>query len=192
MYTSRQTRALLAVADPSMRILILIALKCGVREQELMHVEFKDINWQNKTLRVRANPRWSFMVKTWEQREVPVPNDVMSELKQWQEKNPGQTLILGTKSHKPNTHLLRSLKRLAKNAGLNCGQCDSCIASSECEEFTLHRFRRTYITTMLRGLNGDLRTVQLYAGHKDLASTMRYLSPQSAPEAQAKVNAIKW
>ena len=45
MYSSEQTRALLAAADPGMRILILIALKCGLREQELMHVEFRDIDW---------------------------------------------------------------------------------------------------------------------------------------------------
>jgi integrase len=52
--------------------------------------------------------------------------------------------------------------------------------------------QRTYITKMLRGLKGDLRTVQAYAGHKDIASTMRYLVPESTEEAQAKVDAIKW
>lgn len=192
MYSSEQTRGLLSAADPDMRILILIALKCGFREQELMHVEFRDIDWENKTLRVRAKPRWAFMVKTWEQREVPVPDDVLSALKKWRKKRANHSLILGTKQDKPNSHMLRLLKRLAHRAGLNCSKCDSCVALNECEEFTLHRFRRTYITTMLRGLNGDIATVQRYAGHKDLASTMRYLSPQSAPEAQAKVNAIKW
>jgi integrase len=48
------------------------------------------------------------------------------------------------------------------------------------------------ITKMLRGFNGDLRTVQAYAGHKDITSTMRYLVPESAEESQAKVDAIKW
>lgn len=55
--------------------------------------------------------------------------------------------------------------------------------------FTLHKFRRTYITALLR--NGiDLRTVQVYAGHKDIASTMRYQRPASAKEAQAKLNSV--
>jgi integrase len=45
---------------------------------------------------------------------------------------------------------------------------------------------------MLRGLNGDLRTVQAYAGHKDITGTMRYLVPEIAEESQAKVDAIKW
>jgi hypothetical protein len=67
---------------------------------------------------------------------------------------------------------------------MNCGSCEGCKAKRrECETFTLHKFRRSYITTLLR--NGiDLRTVQAYAGHKDIASTMRYLRPASAKEAQ--------
>jgi integrase len=99
--------------------------------------------------------------------------------------------VLGTKYHKPNTKLLRTLKRMAHNAGLNCGRCEGCREIKECQEYTLHRFRRTYLTTLLR--NGiDLRTVQAYSGHKDLASTMRYLRPAAGTEAQAKLNAVQW
>lgn len=192
MYSGDQIRALLAAADPYMRVLIETDLKCGLRDQELMHVEFRDIDWENKTLRVRAKPQWNFTVKTWEQREVPVPDDLLSLLKKWQEKRVNHSLIFGTERDRPNTHLLRSLKRLAHHGGLNCNKCKSCMALSECREYTLHRFRRTCITSWLRALNGDVATVQRYAGYKDLASTMRYLSPQSAPETQAKVNAFKW
>ncbi len=84
------------------------------------------------------------------------------------------------------------LKNLARKVKLNCGRCAGCRSKNRaCGEYTLHRFRRTYITTLLR--NGvDLRTVQAYAGHKDIASMMRYLRPASAKEAQAKLNAIEW
>jgi integrase len=34
--------------------------------------------------------------------------------------------------------------------------------------------------------------VQHYAGHSDLASTMRYLRPASTSETQDRINAIKW
>lgn len=191
VYSSEQTRALLAAASPYMHMCILLGLKCGLRDQELRHVEFRDINRESKTLRVRAKPQWGFTVKTWEQREVPVPADVLEALKDWQDKNPDQTLILGTKNRKPNTKLLLMLKHVAKRAGLNCGRCDSCLERRECKEYTLHRLRRTYITTMLRG-GVDLRSVQAYAGHRLLETTMRYLAPQAAPDAQAKVNAVEW
>jgi len=191
MYSSAQTSALLGAADPYVRICILVALKCGLRDQELRHIEFRDIDWESRTLRVRAKPQWKFTVKTWEQREVPVPKDVLEALMEWQQKRPEQALILGTKNQKPNTKLLRTIKHVAKRAGLNCGRCGACQERRECENFTLHRFRRTYITTLLRR-RIDLRTVQACADHKDIASTMRYLTPQTATEAQDAINAIEW
>ena len=191
-YSRDQVSTLLAEAEPYMRMAILMGLKLGLRDGELIHAEFSDINRAEKTFRVRGKPQWGFKVKTHEQRDVPVPDDVLAELDIWKSQCPGQTLILGTKNRQPNTKLLRALKRLARQAKLNCGRCEGCQSKRrECREYTLHEFRRTYITTLLR--NGvDLRTVQAYAGHKDIASTMRYLRPASAKEAQAKLNTIVW
>ena len=192
IYTSDEISTILAEAGPYMKMAILLALKCGLRDQELMHLEFSDLNLADKTLRVQGKPRWNFKVKTHEQRHVPIPNDVLDELKAWKEKRTGQSLILGTKNGNPNTKLLFALKTLARRAKMNCGRCEGCKSKRrECESFTLHKFRRSYITTLLR--NGiDLRTVQAYAGHKDIASTMRYLRPASAKEAQGKLNAVVW
>jgi integrase len=191
VYSSDQTKALLTAADPYMKICILLGLKVGLRDQELMHLEFSDINWADKTLRVQSKAQWGFLPKTWEQREIPIPDDLVAELAAWQKTREGQALVLGTKNHQPNTKLLRTLKRMVHRAGLSCGRCDGCREIKECQEFTLHRLRRTYLTVLLR--NGiDLRTVQAYAGHKDLASTMRYLRPATGTEAQAKLNAVAW
>lgn len=191
IYTSDQTREMLAAADPYMRVCILLGLKCGLRDQELMHLEFRDIDWVGKTLRVQAKEKWGFSPKAWQQRDVPIANDLLKELSQWKDAQEGQAIVLGTRSRRPNVKLLRTLKRLVYRSGMNCGRCDSCRTLKECQEYTLHRFRRTYLTKLLR--NGiDLRTVQAYAGHKDIASTMRYLTPASGPEAQAKLNRVKW
>jgi integrase len=192
IYTSDEISTILAEAGPYMKMAILLALKCGLRDQELMHLEFSDINFTEKTLRVQGKPRWNFRVKTHEQRFVPIPDDVLDELKAWKEQHGGKSLILGTKNGNPNTKLLFALKTLARRAKLNCGRCEGCKSKRrECEAYTLHKFRRSYITTLLR--NGiDLRTVQAYAGHKDIASTMRYLRPASAREAQGKLNSVVW
>jgi integrase len=192
IYTSDELSTLLAAASSYMHIAVLLGLKCGLRDQELMHAEFSDINVNEKTLRVRGKPKWGFRVKTHEQRDIPLPGDVLTEILQWKKERSGHTLILDTESHRPNQKLLRNLKALAREAKMNCGRCGGCRSKHrECQEFTLHKLRRTYITTLLR--NGiDLRTVQAYAGHKDIASTMRYLRPASAKEAQGKLNAILW
>jgi len=191
VYSRDQISTLLGEADPKMNLTILLALKCGLREQELMYLEYSDIDYARKTLTVRGKEKWGFKVKDKEQREIAVPDDVLLELKTKQDSHPGESLVLGTRNGQPNTKLLRALKGLAKRAGLNCGRCEGCKERRECQEFTLHRFRRTYMTTLLRS-GIDLKTVQALAGHSDLASTMRYLRPAQGEELQAKVNAVQW
>jgi integrase len=86
-----------------MRICILLGLKCGLRDQELMHLEFRDLNWEGRTLRVQAKGEWGFFPKAWEQRDIPVSDDLLDELRKWQKSRAGQSLVLGTRNRKPNT-----------------------------------------------------------------------------------------
>jgi integrase len=194
VYTDEQINTLLTAADSDLylRLAIELGLKCGLRELEIVFLEWTDINWQDKTLRVQGKPSWGFAVKDSEQRDVPIPDDLLTRLQNWRTDHSKNRLILGTKSGKPNMHLLRQLKRLVNRAGLNCGVCAGCTSNvKECHEWTLHRLRRSYGTKLLR--NGiDLRTVQAYMGHADLASTMRYLRPASTKETQERINAIQW
>ncbi len=53
----------------------------------------------------------------------------------------------------------------------------------------LHKFRATFCTRSLRS-GVDLSTVQMWMGHTDLASTMRYLEPQRGKQVREKVEAI--
>jgi integrase len=192
IYTHEQIRDILAGAGPYMRLVIGIALKCGLRDQEIVHLEWSDIHCQDKVLRVSSKPRYEFRVKDSEERDIPVPDDLLAEIERWHIRHPKAALLLGTKKDTPNRKLLRTLKRLAKREGLNCNRCEGCNGVlGECQEWTLHKFRRTYCTTLLRS-GVDLRTVQAYMGHADLGSTMRYLRPASSPEAQARINAIQW
>ena len=192
IYTRDQIASILGAAGPYMHLAIGLALKCGLREQEIVYLEWSDIHSQDKVLRVSSKPAYGFRVKDSEERDIPLPDDLLAELKQWHENHPKVTPLLATQGGAPNQKLLRTLKRLAKNEKLNCNRCAGCRGNlGECQEWTLHKFRRTYCTTLLRsGL--DLRTVQSYMGHADLASTMRYLRPASSKEAQARINAICW
>jgi integrase len=192
IYSKAEIEAIREAADGTMRMVIDMAYKLGLREQELTFAEWTDIDWEHSAFRVQGKPRLGFVVKDQAMRDIPIPSDLLASLKAWQETRKGTTLILGTTKKTPNTHLLRTLKRLAKRAGLNCGRCEGCAGNlGECEEWYLHRFRATYLTTLLR--NGvDARTVQSYAGHSDLATTLKYLKPASTTEMQDKINAIAW
>ena len=118
----------------------------------------------------------------------------MTRLFSYRENDLEARLVFGSKGGKvdvPDGHLLRRLKVLARDAGLNCGSCKGCVARRECEHWFLHKFRATFITTLLR--NGlDLRTMMSLSGHSDLESVMRYLRPAEGKHVQDRINAIKW
>lgn len=190
-YDDTQMEQLRAGADEYMRLVIDMGQQLGLRMQEIMYAEWADLKGCMFTVQGKVRAGYTFKVKDKEARTVPVNNVLCSRLAAWKESHPGTVLILGTDSDSPNRHLLRTLKRMVKRAGLNCGQCKGCNGGEGCYAWTLHSFRRTYLTTLLRA-GVDLVTVQKMAGHSDLASTQRYLNALHAETVQPVVNSIKW
>lgn len=183
-----------ALTEDYDRLLFDVLLSCGLREQEAMHLEYSDLNRVQGTLKIQSKSRWKFEVKDAEEREIPIAETLLKRIAAYRKHHDGKTLIFGAKGGSfdiPDGHLLRRLKVLARDAGLNCESCTACVERRECERWYLHKFRATYITTLLR--NGlDLRTVMKLSGHSDLASIERYIRPAEGKEVQDKVNAIKF
>jgi integrase len=196
IYTPAEIKTVLDASDEYMNVVIRMALMLGLREQEIMYSEWADIDWHGSVYRVQGKVRkdWKFAVKDKAQRDVPIPEDLLTLLKKWQKTRKGTSLIVGNDEDKPEGHLLRKLKTLVRNAGLNCGQCEGCNremhSTRECEQWFLHKFRATFCTKMLR--QTDAKTVQVLAGHSDLETTLRYLAPATGKEMQAHANAINW
>ncbi len=176
MYSQSEIERMLAACKRDYnRVLISILVKTGLRDQELMHLCWTDIDLAERILKVTGKPEYEWNIKDYEQRIIPLPTNLVEMLKAWRKENPATKLVLGTANDKPNTKYLLALKSVAKNAGvLNA---------------TLHRCRRTYGTTLLRG-GADLGIVKALLGHSDLASTMRYLSAASGEDVRNKVDEI--
>ncbi|MCU1249006.1 MAG: integrase family protein [Edaphobacter sp.] len=176
------------------RLLFGVLLETGLREREAMHLEWSDISWTHRLLQVRSKPRYDHKIKDSEEREVPLTKALIRKLEHYRKQHAEDRLFfgkLGGTVDEPDGHVLRRLKGLVRDAGLNCGICATCVSSKECEDWFLHKFRANYITTLLR--NGmDLRSVMVLSGHSDIESVMRYLRPAGTKEMQAKVDAIKW
>jgi integrase len=202
IYSQVQLKALIGIANPYQKMVCNLALKLGLRDQEVQFAEFSDISWEESEFRVRGKTvrgrnckTYIFEVKDYEQRDIPIPRDFLDELKSWRDSHPGQNLIVPSSKGNPNTKLLRMVKRMARRAKITCGHCPNCVEGLKgergCDDFELHKFRRTCITTWLRN-KIDPRTVMTYAGHADLETTLRYLRPVAAEEHIAAVSEIKW
>jgi len=102
------------------------------------------------------------------------------------------------------------LKRIAKRAGLICGQCQSTLTKADrygvnkrqevvccaddcqvCEQHYLHRLRKT-AATIWHNTGVPLRTIQKWLGHKSIETTMIYLGVQDSDELQEQINVRKY
>ncbi len=194
IYTDKELTAFFAaVTSPKENLLFRVFIETGVREQEAMYLEWKDVDPDQKILSLKSKvKRFGFRLKDFEERELPLSDDILERLAAYRKEQAGRdTLIFSLRGH-PDGHMLRTLKRLVRIAKLNCAECDGCMSKSkECGRWYLHKFRATYCTKLLRA-GVDIRTVQAMMGHSDLESTMRYLRPAENVQLQDVVNRVRW
>jgi len=192
-YTGEELRLFFEACDQRERVLFEFFLGTGFREQEVRYATWKDIDLAMNTARVTAKPRAGFIPKTWEEREVLIPDNLVASLRAYKA---GVDMdcpwVFPSSTGCVSYHFLDECKRIAWRAGLNCGTCHTkqghCHKGPHCSNWFLHKFRATYATNQLR-TGTDIRTLQIWMGHKDLASTMRYLKAGFGKDLLAKVNA---
>jgi integrase len=137
-----------------------------------------DIDLTHGVVRVRHKPEYGWTPKAYKEREIPIPDKLVQSLKGWKAKADSDCpLVFPNSNCSPNGHFLRMCKAVAQRAELVE------------DDFWLHEFRATFATRALRS-GVDLRTVQMWMGHTDLESTMRYLKPNRGKAVREKVNAM--
>lgn len=176
-------------------------LMSGFRDAEGRFVTWRDIDFKHLAVRVTAKPHWGFQPKNWEEREVPVPQKLIAMLRKFRPKDASPDApLFPSSSGRPDGAMLEKLKAVAYRAKLNCGHCsvthrledgavkiNRCAEGPYCARWFLHKFRHTYATRHLQdGI--DIRTLQQWMGHRDIASTMVYLKGVRNSDVQARIN----
>jgi integrase len=178
VYEREELDTLFAVCDQREKLWFEFFLMTGMREQEVMHCSWDDINLTRGTVTVRYKPEYGFSPKNYREREIPIPARLGKELKALKaraDKTCG--LVFPTSGCNPKQNFLDDLKACAERAKLKK------------QDFWLHKFRATFATWSLWA-GVDLRTVQQWLGHSDMESTMRYLKPSRSQQVREKVNEI--
>jgi integrase/recombinase XerD len=196
IYEPEELSALFAACQPEEKTLFLFYLLTGMRDKEVRHSTWRDVDFRNHVVRVTAKAQWGFKPKNKEEREIPVPASLMAELKAHKERqsnNNPNNLVFPTGTGEPDKKHEWKLKRIAYKASLNCGRCTSrhgnkCSGGEYCSNWFLHKFRHTFATRNLQDHVCDIRTLQLWLGHSDLASTMVYLKAVRNKDVAARVN----
>jgi len=166
-----------ACVDEEERLHYEFFLMTGMRDQEVMHTYWSDVNLKQSIVKVSHKPDRGWTPKAYKEREIPIPEKLVEALKAWKAKSDKKcNLVFPTSGCKPDTHFLERLKACAERAKLDS------------DHFWLHKFRASFATWHLWA-GVDLRTVQMWLGHSDIESTMRYLKPSRSEEVRVKVNA---
>jgi integrase len=178
-------------------------LGTACRSAEVTFASWSDIDFDRGTYTIRSKPEAGFTVKNHESRTVPLPDNLVAVLKARRMEMPDSRWIFGDANGLPGNHFLLKLKRIAKRAGINCGQCRktvsrwtrgkkvmvqvSCQKGPHCAHIYLHRFRKTTANRWSeKGI--PIRTIQHYLGHKSLEVTARYLGISDSDALRGKIN----
>jgi len=178
-YCLEELTALFAAATEEERMAFQFFLGTGFREQEVMFCSWRNVDFNGKVIAVKSKPEMGFRPKDKQERSVPVPDSLIESLKK-RKKGSNSMLVFPGPDGKPNGHFLRMLQKLARRAGLNCGECltkkrKSCATNPTCKEWGLHKFRKTF-ATMHNEAGVPVTTIQKWLGHSDLKTTLRYLA----------------
>jgi integrase len=207
-YTNKELEKLFNAMDAEERLRYRFFLGTACREQEVMYATWADINWDKKEYRIRQKEDVGFKPKSHEARITPIPDSLMEALRERHKDPPHPRWIFINSDDNPETHFLDKLKRIALEAGVNCGHCRttrtvqrtvpgnryekqqvevSCKTHPVCERIKLHKLRKTCATRWNQS-GVDVRTIQHWLGHKSLETTQLYLGVTDSTKVRDKIN----
>lgn len=199
IYEREDLTRFFAACNPEERLVFQVFLCSGFRSRELSCLTWEDVNWKTGTLSVRPRPEFGFTPKSYEERSVPIPHALLESLRTRSKKRQESVLIFPTPRHpkrpnyggdKPDAHFLELGKEIAYRAGLNCKRCKTrqgkCSDGPHCRKFYLHKWRHTFATQMLQS-GIDIKTLQTLLGHKNIATTEKYLKALRLDDLRTKV-----
>jgi integrase len=172
IYTQADLDALFSACAPEERLLFEFFLYTGCREGEVMHAEWADLI--GNVLLIREKKQWDWKPKGRKERRVRIPDFLIAELQEAKKASKNSLVFPNEETKRPDGHLLRRLKAVVKRAKL----------TATYGSWTLHMFRHTFATMHLHS-GVDVRTVQKWLGHSDLATTQKYCDWLDAHSAEA-------
>jgi integrase len=143
------------------RLLLNAFLNSGLRDGELSHLTYGDIDTKHSIWKVRAKEKHELKT-TGSKRDVPIGEWLTAKIVERKKTDGRQDtdLIFPSTQGGIDTHLIRITQRIAELAGVS-GRVDN------------HKFRATAITTWLRDGN-TIFDVMEWVGHESTATLERY------------------
>lgn len=164
--TAEELQKLISVANPFLKLIILLAVNTGMRRGEMMGLKWTQVNWENKTI---------YLTKTKGNKRREIPMNGTAEWVLQQLKRGNSEWVFCKDSGEKYGNWRKAFQNAVKKAGL--------------KDFRFHDLRHTFASHLV--MNGkDLYTVQQLLGHATATMTQRYahLSMEHKREAVNGLN----
>lgn len=117
-FNEADLQKLYAVSSERHRLIWMAFRMLGLRDEELAYALWSNIDWAHRLWLVRFKPAGSFpwnsklawKSKDSEERDIPIPDILYTELKMWRDKNPKAHLVFPTSGRQADIKLLKALK----------------------------------------------------------------------------------
>ncbi len=160
--SDEESERLVEVSGESLRPVVIIALNTGMRKSEILELEWKEVDFARKYIRVERS-------KNNRSRKVPMNSAVYEELRK-NRRNRSKYVFTQIKSSQRLRCVASAFKTACRKAGL--------------ERLRFHDLRHTFATNLV--MNGvDLVTVKEILGHSDISMTVRYSHPSDRRKMEA-------
>lgn len=140
------------------RLMIKLLSYCGLRVSELRILTADDFDFNENIIKVKGKGR--------KLRNVTLFDEIAIDLKEYLKHCDTKYLFEGYVKDEPMTSraILKMVKSTVEKSGIK-------------KNIGCHSLRRTAATNLLRqGVN--VRYIQIFLGHNDISTTMRYLNPE--------------
>ncbi len=167
-YLEEEIAGILQVANDAEEALIRFLVGTGFRIGEAAVAEWKDVDWDDKTISVRFKPKYGFKPKDYEERSIVVSDTLLACLKKYRgSTSEGDLIFPSPTTGTVDKHLDRIIHCVIDKAN----QAGYAVKRPK---KPCHAFRVLYATR--RHQNGvDIETLRQELGHSDISTTQIYL-----------------
>ncbi len=161
-------------SNPMLSIHVHLMGECGLREQESLHIEWSDINFEDNKITVKN--KVDFSTKNNETRRIPISNRLMVALRKHLTFCSTSANDFGIEMPKYLMFHMRTCaqyKRGERIRSLYDSFKSACKMAQIVKSFRQHDLRHTRCTRWI-SCNSNLAAVQQAMGHKDIKTTMKY------------------
>lgn len=188
-FTDEEVNILLEEATDTWRTFYLFAVSTGCRQDEIVHIRWSSIDFDNNTIRIEKTPDWKPKTKAGI-RTIPMTNNLKKALLKAPRK--AEYVFCTRSGTKRANNVLRHFKAAVRRMTpkvypkWNKDKRDQQEAMLD-----FHALRYTLCTKLIR-LGVNIKTVQAIMGHEDIQTTLNIYAQYCSEDGAVAMDKLPW